>query len=79
MADSLESLLAGKRMSEPPEIAIIKQFVEAKFAVTPDIAISTQQITISVKGAALAGALRPYMNELKQLCSSPKRLVIRIQ
>ena len=79
MADSMESLLAGRRISEPPEIAIIKKFVETKFKIIPDVAVSERQIIIIVKGAGLAGALRPFLSQLQEACDTSKRLLIRIK
>lgn len=79
MSESLESLLAGRQRPEPPEISIIKQFVEAKFKITPGVTISERSIIIVVRGASLAGALRPYLSEIQTACNTTKRLVIRIQ
>lgn len=79
MADSLQSLLAGRGMIEPPEIKQIQDFVETEFKVTPHVTVSAKQIIIGVKSAALAGALRPLLPQIYEVCKTDKRLVIRIQ
>lgn len=79
MADSLESLLAGRKKAEPPEIAIIKSYVHDMFSVTPDVSMSEHQIIIGVKSSALAGALRPHLLQIKDACQTDKRLLIRIK
>jgi len=52
--------------------------VRQKFKSDALVAIREQQIIITVKGAALAGTLRMHAYELKKLCQTEKRLVIRI-
>lgn len=79
MADSLGSLLAKRSMDEPPEVQIIKTFVFAHYQTTPQVTVQQGNIIIGVKGAALAGALRPRLHELQEACQTDKRLVIRIQ
>ena len=78
MTDSLADLLDKSRFAEPPEIQIIKSFVEENFKTTPAITIQQSQIIIGVPNAALAGTLRVYLHELQELCQTKKRLVIRI-
>lgn len=79
MSESLGSLLAGRNVDQPAEIAIIQGFVEEKFQSKPEVLIQEKQIVITVKGSALAGALRPLLPELHDRCQTKKRLVIRIQ
>lgn len=75
----MKTLLAGRRMAEPPEIAIIKDFVQSKFNHSPEVGISEKQIIITVQGAGLAGALRPFLSQLQESCNTSKRLIIRIK
>jgi hypothetical protein len=77
--DSLSDLLDRRPADEAPEIAIIKSFVERHYGSIPRVIVQQQQIIIGVRGSALAGALRPRLRELEALCSTTKRLVIRIQ
>ena len=79
MSESLGSLLAGRNIDQPPEVAIIQKFVEERFHSKPEVVVQEKQILITVKGAALAGALRPHLPDLKDACQTDKRLVIRIQ
>ena len=79
MADSIASLLSKRDMNEPPEVEIIKTFVFAHYQVTPMVTIQQRDIIIGVRSAALAGALRPRLRELKEACETDKRLVLRIQ
>lgn len=79
MSESLGDLLAGRKKDQPAEIAVIQAFVEQKFKIKPEVLIQERQIVITVKGAALAGALRPLLPQLQDACNTQKRLVIRIQ
>jgi hypothetical protein len=78
MSHALSDLLADRFDHEPPEITTIKKFVNDNFTGAVAVAIRDQQIIISTPSAALAGALRPRLFELKKLCATDKRLVIRI-
>lgn len=79
MSSSLGSLLQQRELFEPPEIAVIKQFVFDRFQVIPGVIMQNTDIIIVVSGSALAGALRPHLSELKQACKTDKRLVLRVQ
>lgn len=79
MSNSIGDLLATRKREEPPEIAIIKAFIQENFSQPSDITIQEKQILIVVKGAALAGALRPLLPQLQERCETNKRLVIRIK
>lgn len=76
--DSLSSLLPSRQFEEPAEIRIIKAFVMDKFQAMPKVSIQAKTITITVPSGALAGALRMHLHELQELCSTDKRLVLRI-
>lgn len=78
MAESLGNILQTKRFDEPPEVLVIKTFVQAHFQSDCQVIMQTSQIVIAVKGASLAGALRMRLHELKTLCQTDKRLTIRI-
>jgi hypothetical protein len=77
--DNLKDILANRKSEEPYEIKIIKDFLDNKFQSPASVSVTQNGIIIGVKGAALAGALRPYLHELKKLCGTEKRLIIRIQ
>lgn len=78
MSQRIRDLLDKSRFAEPAEVGIIREYVQARFNVTPQIIVQTHQIIIGVDGAALAGALRMQLYELQELCGSGRRLVIRI-
>jgi hypothetical protein len=75
---TLGDLLPTDRFQEPPEVAIIKQFVQEKFQELAQVSVRPAHISIQVKSAALAGALRSELPALQQRCQTDKRLVIRI-
>jgi hypothetical protein len=79
MTESLGDLLASRKMDQPAEVAVIQKFVNDKFQIKPEVIVQEKQILISVKGAGLAGALRPLLPQVQELCQTTKRLVIRIQ
>lgn len=79
MTDAIGDILAGRPSVEPDEIRIIKKYVHDAFKEDVKVSLLTDQIIIGVRGAGLAGALRPHMFELQALCRTTKRLVIRIQ
>lgn len=76
--ENIGDILAGRQISEPPEVKIIKKFMHDAFNAPATVIVRQQQIIISVQSAALAGALRLRLGELKGLCETSKRLVIRI-
>lgn len=78
MAEDIASILGSRNFEEPEEVRVIKNFVRQKFKSDAAVAIRERQIIITVKGAALAGTLRMHAYELKKLCQTEKRLVIRI-
>lgn len=78
MADSIAELLGKRSYDEPEEVTIIKQFVRDRYNAAAGVTLQERQIIITVKGAALAGTLRMHLHELKSMCQTEKRLVIRI-
>jgi hypothetical protein len=78
MADSLGNILQTKRFDEPPEVLVIKTFIQTHYQATCQVTMQASQIVIAVKGSSLAGALRMRLHELQTLCQTDKRLTIRI-
>ncbi len=76
--DNLRSILGNKSFEPPDEIAIIKEYVEAKFKSQVDITMHPRTIVISAKTSSLAGTLRLHLHELTELCKTDKKLIIRI-
>ena len=77
--ENIADILANRKPQEPEEIRIIKQFMQDTFQQPVGITVHQRQIVITVKGAALAGALRPCLPQIKRLCGTDKRFVIRIE
>lgn len=78
MTNSLLDILQNKNYDEPPEIKIIKDFLRTHYRSECEVAVQPRLIVITVKGSALAGALRVRLHDLKTLCHTDKRLMIRI-
>lgn len=76
--DSIKDLLANKNFKEPKEIVYIKKFVKSKFGEEPRVKIATDSIIITVKGAAMAGVLRPEIHKIEQKLETNKKILIRI-
>jgi hypothetical protein len=75
---SLLDILGNKDFDTPPEIGIIKDFVRKHFQVEPDITMYQTSITITVRSASLAGALRQKLYQLKKELPSERKLFIKI-
>lgn len=75
---SIADIISQKKFAEPPEMVIIKEFVKETFDALVAVSVSDSLITIHAPSAAMAGALRPHLYTLKNMCQTEKRLVIRI-
>ncbi|TXG78129.1 hypothetical protein E6P97_00315 [Patescibacteria group bacterium] len=78
MTTSLADLLKNRAPAEPPEIAVIKEFVRTHYDAPCRVTVQTRLIVIQVSSAALAGSLRMRLHELQQQIGSERRLAIRI-
>lgn len=77
--DNLADLLAKHRKDEPPEIRVIKDYVQRHFQETVNVMVRERDIVITVRSSALAGTLRMRSVELTRLANIPdKRLVFRV-
>lgn len=79
MSESLKDILLRRDDKEPPEIAVIKDFIQKRFKSPSQVTVNKGQIIITVQGAALAGSLRLHIFELQNLVDSPKKLLIRLR
>jgi len=77
MADAIGDILPD-RFDEPPEVSIIKDFIRKEYRQPSTVLVQPNQIVITVQSAALAGTLRMRLPELKELCRTDKRLMLRI-
>lgn len=76
--DSLDSILKRKDFEEPPEMAIIKKYVQDEFKTAVGVQVRDKDIIIQVPSAALANMLRLRTPDIKKLCQTTKRLTFRI-
>lgn len=76
--ESLQDLLKGRGVSEPPEIKLIKKYVQDEFKETVEVMVRDKDIVITVNSAALANTLRLRTTDIKKLCQTDKRLTFRI-
>ncbi|HLC92045.1 MAG TPA: hypothetical protein VJC09_03250 [Candidatus Saccharimonadales bacterium] len=77
MTNSLGDILANK-FDEPPEIAIIKSYVQRHFKTSVGVTLHDTQIVINAPGAALAATLRMQLPQLQKELKTDKKLLIRI-
>ena len=78
MTNAIGDLLPRHQYREPPEVRIIKDFVQNKFQQSVSVTVQTNTILIHLKSAALAGALRLELHQLQSRLDSKKRLIIRL-
>lgn len=78
MSNSLSDILGNREFKQPDEITRIKNFVKNKFGEDPRVSVTNDSIIIIVKGAAMAGALRPELHILQKQIKTNKKLLIRI-
>ncbi len=76
--DSLGDLLGKFQAQEPPEIALIKRYINEQFGTPASIAVRDDSITITVPSAALAATLRMRTRALQAISKTEKRLIFRI-
>lgn len=76
--EKLGNIITTNNITEPPEIAQIKAFVQKKYSSAVQVAIQPKQIIIITASAALAGSLRLDLGELGKQLQTDKKLLIRI-
>jgi hypothetical protein len=75
---ALSDILADRFEPEPPEIVVVKDYVQENFGKTVAVAIRDKNLIITTQSSALAGALRPHLYKIKMKCGTDKQLLIRI-
>lgn len=79
MTESMGDLLAKRSTpQEPQEFQVIRDFVTNRFNSNVRLESHDKTIVIKVDNASLAGALRMELHQLKEMCRTDKKLVIRI-
>lgn len=76
--DSLDNILKRKDFDEPPEMEIIKQYVQDEFKTAVGVLVRERDIVIQVPSAALANTLRLRTPDIRRRCHTDKRLTFRI-
>lgn len=76
--DSLGDVLGRYVPQRPDEIAAIKRFVEQEFNTGVSVAISNNNIVVTVASASLANALRLRIIALRKAAATNKRVIFRI-
>ena len=76
--DSLQDLLGKYSPKEPPEILIIKQYIDRQFQAASSVTVRDDAIVITVHSAALANTLRYHVRKIQVACDTKKRLLFRI-
>lgn len=76
--DSVQDILERKDFTEPPEVAVIKQYVQTEFQIAVSVLMRERNIVVIVPSAALANTLRLRSPALRRLCRTDKRLIFRI-
>lgn len=76
--DSLGDVLGRYSPQRPDEITAIKRFVEQEFNTGVSVAVSNNNIVVTVASASLANALRLRINALRKAAATDKRVIFRI-
>ena len=79
MSTDISNILRNRGFEAPPEIQIIKDFIQQKFKAETEVNLGPRAIVIVVDNGSLAGALRMQLHELAKLLKTDKKLVIRIK
>jgi hypothetical protein len=74
----LADILRQRRFSEPPEIAVIKSYVQEHFQSSVTISMQPDKIIITSSSAALINTLRLHQADLAEACGVTKTIVFRI-
>lgn len=78
MGTSIKDILGGNTFAEPEEIRLIKNYVFEHYTSDVGVKINKDSIVIMTTSSALANTLRMELLELKKLCKTDKKLLVRI-
>ena len=78
MGTSIKDILGGNTFAEPEEIRLIKNYVFEHYTSDVGVKINKDSIVIITTSSALANTLRMELLELKKLCKTDKKLLVRI-
>lgn len=76
--DSIADLLPNSAPNEPPQVEMLKNYIQQKFNSKSKVSVSSTGYSVTVPNAPLATALRMDMPNVIKSCSLDKKLFIRI-
>jgi len=79
MTDSLSDILGKREYSEPPEVAMIKDFVKAEIGETPKVSVSHGNFIVQISSSAAAGNLRYKLFQLQRSIGHAHKIIIRVR
>ncbi len=74
---SLSDILSNRSFDEPTEITALRNFVQDRYDVTPNITVNQDYIVLRVPSAGLATNLKMEQLQIARFCKLTKKLVIR--
>ncbi len=78
MMDSLQDLMAGSSIDEPPQIKAIKSYVQKVYDSPCSVSITPRDYIVTVPSAPLANTIQLEKAALVAACELEKPLRIRI-
>ncbi len=78
MANSLGDILGKQNYAEPPEVARIKEFVQAEVGIIPRVAMTKEVFFVSVPSASAASTLRFKLFQLQRELGHSRKIVLKI-
>jgi hypothetical protein len=76
--DDIAEILGRRRIEEPDEIKVIKNYIFKKFETEVKISIKNNSLVISSPRAALINELRLGSSQLANECNVSKKMVFKI-
>lgn len=78
MSNSLGDILGKRGLSEPPEIKLIKEFVQKEIDLTPDVRVTKTTFVVSIPSASAANTLRFKLFQLQRSLGHERKIIIKI-
>ena len=77
LVESLQDILAKKKIEAPDEIGAIKDYVKRKYQSACSVKLQRGALIVSVPGSALAATLQLERPSIIKACGVKTKLVIR--
>lgn len=78
MGDSINDILGKRGLSEPPEIKIIKEFVQTEVGLIPKVSITPKSFIVSLPSAAAISTLRFKLFQLQRSIPGERKIILKI-